>query len=207
MGLSGGILAVKRDGSVKWHYTGEHDDEWWEPPIDKRFVVDDEGQVFCSTRPDGLMSLDQDGEVAWRYVVRKEIGSPVLTQEGTVVAGGDNALCGFTKDGALIWEVIREGFFGPLAVGPEATVYCLFRRELSVEEQNTTDETDDTYPLPDRHETSLIAMDSEAVEKWRHEIRDNVLAGPVFASDGTLYLLCDNGWTHGDRVVLFAFDP
>lgn len=201
MGLSGGIVAVEPHGSVKWHYTRQHDDEWWDSD-DKTFAVDENGQVFCSTRPDGLMSLDQDGEVAWRYTVRPEIGSPVLTREGAVIAGGDNALCSFSKDGILMWEVIRQGYFKPLAVGPEGTVYCMFRRELSEEEQAVG-----TYGLPDLAETFLVGLDDDGREVWRHEILDNVLAGPVFASDGTLYLLCDNGWTHGDRVVLFAFDP
>lgn len=127
------VYAVNPDGTLRWRYDPPEKERTW---FKSSPAVDDKGTVYIaeyysSNNQEGLLAIDQDGALKWKYVIGSGTSStPAISDDGTiyVAAGGtdDQAVYAIGADGILEWTFQRGGILtvsSSPAIGSDGTIY------------------------------------------------------------------------------------
>lgn len=161
-GSGGGrIIAVSRDGAVRW----VRDRAAF---IDSTPAVAADGTVYVGCGDGQFYALNPaDGSVRWAYPVRSFVtSSPAIGADGTIYFGAeDGHLYALTPGGALRWRFATGNIVDSSpAIGADGTIYV---------------------GSNDRH---VYAIAPDGGERWRFSTGGRVFSSPAIGPDGTIYV-------------------
>jgi outer membrane protein assembly factor BamB len=113
------IYALRPSGSEYWSYQASGH-------IRCSPAIGADGSVYFGTQDGRLYALHADGSLNWSSSAGASIwaSSPVIDGNGIIYVGTtDRRLLAFDSDGTLRWSYTAGGPVGPLAIGPDGTIY------------------------------------------------------------------------------------
>ena len=113
------LYAIRPGGSEYWSYQASGH-------IRCSPTIGADGSVYFGTQNGRLYALRADGSLKWDNSAGASIwtSSPVIDGNGVIYVGtSDRRLLAFDPDGTLRWTYTAGGPVGPLAIGPDGTIY------------------------------------------------------------------------------------
>jgi outer membrane protein assembly factor BamB len=160
-GSGGRIIAVTREGSVKW----VRDRTAF---VDASPAVAADGTVYIGAGDGQLYALNPaDGSVKWAYATGTFItSSPAIGADGTIYFGAADArLHAVSSTGTPRWTFpVDDIIDSSPAIGRDGTIYV------------------GSY---DRH---VYAVGPDGAERWRFLTGGRVFSSPAIGADGTIYV-------------------
>lgn len=160
-GSGGRIIAVTREGSVKW----VRDRTAF---VDSSPAVAVDGTVYIGCGDGQLYALNPvDGATKWTYDTGTFItSSPAIGADGTIYFGAaDGRLHAVTPAGALRWTFGAGDIIDSSpAIAPDGTIYV------------------------GSYDRQVYAITPEGAERWRFATGGRVFSSPAIGADGTIYV-------------------
>lgn len=160
-GSGGRIIAVTREGGVKW----VRDRSAF---VDATPVVAADGTVYVGCGDGQLYALNPaDGSIRWSYATGTFItSSPAIGADGTIYFGAADArLHAVTPAGAPRWTFsVGDIIDSSPAIGADGTIYV------------------------GSYDRQVYAITPEGAERWRFATGGRVFSSPAIGADGTIYV-------------------
>lgn len=160
-GSGGRIIAVNRDGGVKW----VRDRTAF---VDATPAVAADGTVYIGCGDGQLYALNPaDGSIRWSYATGTFItSSPAIGPDGTIYFGAADArLHAVTPAGAPRWTFSAGDIIDSSpAIGADGTIYV------------------------GSYDRQVYAVSPEGAERWRFATGGRVFSSPAIGADGTIYV-------------------
>lgn len=167
-GYANSISKISPDGETVWNYELDNNYVFGSSPT---FGYD--GNIYFVH--EGLWSVAPEGVFWWHipYGYPFSHASPAIGSDGTIYAGGSEALSAYSSTGDVIWsiETPHQPMDNPPVVGPDDTIY-----------------------LP-QHNSVVNAIDPSGTIKWSYQAPEAggyVTDGIAVTQDGTIYFSLQN---------------
>jgi outer membrane protein assembly factor BamB len=203
------VLAVRRDGTVRWRYKARK-------KVFASPAVADDGTIVVGDQAHQITALRADGRPSWTFDAGADVdAAPAVGEGGVAYVGTDGAdvIALDVASGAVRWRSPVGGKVrGPLAVGRDGTVFVgtygpepavvalapedgAPRWRYRVGTSASTEVGVHAAPLEDAtgllvfgaHDDALYALDPGGTLVWRLALGGDIDATVVLADDGRLY--------------------